>query len=80
MQLVLLNLGCVSLGLLSHHRDFMSKSSVAHMFLFPNVLLPAHHQMLSYCSLAKLDSHVSGCVRQWLCNVVDKNLMAEISA
>jgi len=34
----------------------MRKSSVAHMLLYPGViLLPAHHQMLSYCSL---DSHM----------------------
>ena len=54
----------------------MSKSSVAHMLLYPSiVLLLAHHQMLSYCSLANPDSHekqVSDFVRCWLWNFVDK--------
>ena len=39
----------------------MNKSSVAHMLVYPGVVpLPAPHQMLSYCSLAKPDSHTKG--------------------
>lgn len=45
---------------------FMSKSGVVHMLLHPSmVLLPAHHEMVSYCSLAKTDSHMKASF--WLC-------------
>ena len=53
------------------------------MLLCPSiVLLLAHHQMLSYCSLAKPDSHSSPA--SWDCcyefNFMAKNMMAGISA
>ena len=36
----------------------MSKTGMAHMLLYPGMVrLLAYHQVLCYCSLAKLNSH-----------------------
>ena len=63
----------------------MSKYGITHhMFLYPSmVLLLAHHQVLCYCSLAKLDSHMkSKNLVSWDYSYgiafVDKNVMGEI--
>ena len=45
--LIQVELPSVPLELPSHHRGYMSKSGVAHMLLFPSVvLLPGHHHQI----------------------------------
>ena len=87
---ILVELPSVSLGLLSHHRCFMSKFDIAHRHASiskhgTSSLLLLAHQVLCYCSLAKPDSLQKATVwlhKDYRCGTifVEKNVMAGISA
>ena len=77
----------VSLGLLSHCRNFMSKFGTAcrHASISKHGTVASHHQVLCYCGLAKPDSHTenNSLASGDYCYRIDfmvKNVMAGISA